>query len=60
MRDEKIEVIDKRDSLGAYSADEIGYNDILVLFYKNPYTDEAAGLYNCGLLDGHFHIFYNK
>jgi hypothetical protein len=60
MRDEDIEILPVKNSLYDYDSEEIGEKDILVLFFQNPYTDEAAELYNCGLLNGRFYIYYNR
>jgi hypothetical protein len=59
MRDESIEVLTQRENLTDYTKDEIGEDDILVLYYENPYIDEAAVMYSNGLLNGHFYIYYN-
>jgi hypothetical protein len=60
MRDETIEIIDDKGSLESYDGDEIKENDILVLKFNSQYIDEALNIYNCGVVYGHFYIFYNK
>jgi hypothetical protein len=60
MRDETIEIIDDKGSLESYDSDEINGNDILVLKFNSKYIDEALNIYNCGVVYGHFYIFYNK
>jgi hypothetical protein len=60
LRDEEITLLSPRGSIDEYTREEMNDNDILVLYYRSAFAQEAEKLYTCSMLNGHFYIFYNN
>lgn len=60
LRDRKITVMDKRDSVDDYSKDEMGAWDLVLTDYKDDYGEELGRRYDYTLSSGHFILYYNR
>jgi hypothetical protein len=60
MRDVKISLLPIKESFNKYTREEINENDILVLYYKSKFKDEAGRIYSSNFHNGHFYIYYNR
>jgi hypothetical protein len=60
LRDEEITLLPLKGSIEEYTREEMNENDILVLFYRSSFTDEAEKMFSLNMLNGHFYVYYNK
>jgi hypothetical protein len=59
MRDEEITLLPLKGSIEEYTREELNESDILVLYYKSIFSDEAGKMFSSSMLNGHFYIYYN-
>lgn len=59
LRDEDIEVVNKKESINQYTAGELTENDLIILDFDSSYTKEVEKYYKKHILHGHFVVYYN-
>lgn len=60
LRDTRITVLDKRESIDDYGENEMGTRDFVLIDYRDDYGGELCKRYAYTLSSGHFILYYNR